>query len=339
MKCSNCNYESPEDFLYCPDCGQPGPLKPVDPIYYVPGMETPVQGQPMGQQPMGGQPMGQQPMGQQMGPQVTYTAQTGGGVPTSAGEVRYTPAPPVPPVPPVSNMDLYTRACNFFSESLFLVVCILFSVNVALSVFTLKFPIVTILLTIFFWVCYAKAKGGRLTPGNIKCISGTLFAAEIIKYVVAGLLVVAGIICAAFFSAIVRSGAIYDLIDMLPGSYFNYSYSGNYYEMMEAMLDFSGVMVMMVLIIVAAIIFVWGICGTRGLHIFTKSVYRSIETGTFEIKKKSRACGWLIVFAVFSGLSALGGLITVIGFLRNGAMCAAFIMLNILIRKYTKDVY
>ena len=90
--------------------------------------------------------------------------------------------------------------------------------------------------------------------------------------------------------------------------------------------------------IIAAVIFLFTFFGIRSLHLFVKSVYKSIESGTFEIQKRNATAAWLIVYAVFAGIGAIGGIINIIGLIGSVTMCVTYILLSILVNRYYKDM-
>lgn len=222
----------------------------------------------------------------------------------------------------------------FGKDTLFLVICILYSVNVGFSLIKLNFPIINILITIFLWLAFVQFKKDVLDASKIKYISGTVFAKKIINYVSCGLLVLGGLICAFAVTALRSSGVYSKILSQIR------SYIGTaYYTTIMSALNAGGFLVFIICVIIAAILFVLTFIGINSIHKFIQTSYKSMETGMFNVTKAKAASIWLIVFAVFNGLSALGGLIggNVIGLVTNGSICAAYIIFSIMIRKYFAD--
>ncbi len=168
MKCTNCNYESENDFMFCPNCGtqQQAPAQPVQP-------EQPQQF--VQQQP--------QQFTQQQPQQFQQQQQFG-------GQPGYTPYQ-APQPQPLFYGNGNERILAFFKDTLFLVVAILFSVYSVFNI--LKLPVIEILFTVFFWIIFVNARKNAVTSNHVKWVSGTTFAKVILNYVAAGAILVAGI--------------------------------------------------------------------------------------------------------------------------------------------------
>ena len=85
-------------------------------------------------------------------------------------------------------------------DPLFLVVCILLSISCLLSLSAGSVPLIDILITVFLWLTYAQARKDIADAGHLRCVSGALYAQYVIVYVVAGLLLVVGVILMLYFA-------------------------------------------------------------------------------------------------------------------------------------------
>lgn len=309
MKCNSCGFETEVDFTFCPNCGSKAevvetPAAPV--VEEAPVVEaTPVAEETPVQPEVPVQPV--QPT------QPTYTTY-------QKPEPQFIPAG-------------IERFMAFGKDTLFLVICILYSVNVGFSLIKLNFPIINILITIFLWLAFVQFKKDVLDPTKIKYISGTVFAKKVINYVISGLLVVAGLFCAVAMTALRSSTAYINILNTLR------KYLGASYTVILQWMSAGGIVIFIICVIVAAVTFVLAFLGINSIHKFIQSAYKSMETGVMNVVKAKTASIWLIVFAVFYGLSALGGLLSgnVIGLVVNGSICAAYIIFSIMVRKYFAD--
>lgn len=225
------------------------------------------------------------------------------------------------------------RILPALKDNLFLIVCTLMTVSCGLNLYISGPNVLTILFTIFLWLTYAKARKDVADANHLRCISGTVYAQYIITNVCAILVIALGVLCAILMGALMSSQDVIaaltqELEGLLPADV----------TPIVSNLFVSGlsVLVFLVLVFAGAAMLVFNIFSTRYIHRFAKSVYKSIETGTLELQHANAAYGWLWAFGIFSGISALSALseTNILGFLANGASCAAPIISAILIKKY-----
>ena len=109
------------------------------------------------------------------------------------------PVPPEFAAPAVNPLHAKTDA--LVKDNLFLAVCILQTVRAALPLFGLSknISVIGIIIAVFLWIIYAESKKGLPDPSRIRIVSGCVYAAKIVLYVVGGLIALMGILC--FFSA------------------------------------------------------------------------------------------------------------------------------------------
>ncbi len=304
MKCNNCGYEQGSDFAFCPNCGTPAPENNVREA------NLPDDGRP----------------------KVTYSAKTNAGESSYKGEIPYSPYRPQP-VLDISTMNPWQRANAFLRDGLFLAVCILTTANVLLGFFSIipSISVIRILFAIFFWIAYAAAYKYRLEVKHVRWISGTCAGKKIVNYVIVGIVLFGGILSMVVLSAVGMSNITQDILRRVPGAL-------QYREYISPILSASGTVVLIGCIFVAAVFFVFAFFGYRSFHFFVRSVYRSMETGMFAIEKRGATAVWLIVFAVISGLGVLGGIINAIGFITSVIQCSVYVILNVLVNRYYKDM-
>jgi hypothetical protein len=100
-----------------------------------------------------------------------------------------------------------------------------------------------------------------------------------------------------------------------------------------------GVIIVVTSIIAAIVIWVVNFFGTRNIHKLAKSLYKSVESDKLSLVKCRAAHNWLMVFGIFSVLSALSSLTDfyIIGVVQSGGMAAAQIIAATLINRYLSD--
>ncbi|MBR2043670.1 MAG: hypothetical protein IJ946_04955 [Clostridia bacterium] len=245
----------------------------------------------------------------------------------------------VAPVNPV-----FERLLSLLQDKKFLTLCILLTVSCGLSLFGGSIQLLNILIAIFLWIAYNNGKKGVLEHKQLKNVSGTVYAMYIINYVAFSLFIVLGLIFALIFTLI--SGVSEVQNEFINGFYEGLRVSGMEVHEFEQILSQIGITMREILplfgwifFIVFTITGVFGIIfnaiGLSKIRRFAKSVCISAESGTWAIEKAKGAKTWLIVFAVFGGISALtnlsGNFLAAAG---AGVEVATMILAVILIKKY-----
>lgn len=254
----------------------------------------------------------------------------------SCGARQMTPQAPIADQPLAAQqtglaVGFCEKLLNALRSGLFLAVCILFSAGTAAAMCMGQFDVINILLVIFLWLVYAKAQNNTLNVNGLRSISGAVFADYVIIWVLVGLFVVLGVFFLAAFDAMQTLG----LFDKLADSGVFNEFPDLNREIGIALGAVLRFVIPVALLLAAGVLAVFNVFGTRAIHRFLQSVYRSAETGTEALCKCKAAGAWFLVFGIFSGISALSSLS--MAFLSNGAMSAAMILMYVLIKKTFKQ--
>lgn len=221
---------------------------------------------------------------------------------------------------------------TLLQDKLFFVICILMTVSSGASVLMGDLPVVEILITVFLWLVYAQSDKGIADAGYLRCVSGAVYANYVITNVLAVILAVCGLILGAAFSSLAGNSEFMSYLQSIFAESAEFSING----IPQALSMLSGSIFAITFLIIAALIFVANFFTTRYLHRFAQSVYKSIQAGVFAPKHTSAARVVLIIFAVFAGLSALGGLTSfhLLTLLSSGASCCVHILAVLLINRH-----
>lgn len=214
-------------------------------------------------------------------------------------------------------------------DSLFFVICILFSVAVVMSLAADSLSVPNILIAVFLWLVYAQSKKDIADAKHLRCVSGAVYANYVITYVAAGLVLVLGIICTAAFGLIASDPT---LIEAMLADVADVDLDA----LTQMFAIIPSTLILVVFVIVAAIIVVLNIFSMRYIHRFAQSVYKSIEAGVLKLKYVDAAKAWLFVFGGFAAVICLSSLSDgqITAAFSSGADAAACIIAGILIRKY-----
>jgi len=235
----------------------------------------------------------------------------------------------------VSRNPAADKILGLLKDNLFLVICILVSVNCGLSVVWGNLPLLSILLTVFLWLTYAQSRKDIADPKYLRNISGTVYASYVITYVVYILLFVAGILISLVFDLIVKNpGEFYSYLEHI-GEFDMEGFLIPGLSLAELILSISGWIIIAVVAVLCLIGILINAFGMRKIHRMVKSVYVSILSGKLQIEKANAAKNWLFVFGAFSALSAVSSLTgdLMLG-LAEGCNAAAMILGGILVRKH-----
>ena len=239
------------------------------------------------------------------------------------------------PVSPVPVNVAAKKILPALKDTLFLVLCILMSISCGATLISTGPDVLSILFTIFLWLVYAQARKGIADATHLRQVSGTVYAHYVIINVCAILLIVLGGILGLCFSAMVNNAAFMsELVTELELELELGMYDTQ--ALMQLLPSVSGTLIFVIFVSVGALMLVINIFSIRYIHRFAKSVYKSVESGTLELKHANATYVWLIVFAVCSGLGLLEvlGSGDVMAIVSNGASCAMPILAAILIKKY-----
>lgn len=204
------------------------------------------------------------------------------------------------------------RFSAVFSDTLFLVICILVSANAAFSLFSGSINVLSVLFTIFLWLTYVGAKKGEISGKYMRYTSGTVFATYVVGWVVAGVCALGALISLA------SGGLIASILSEISS---DYSYAlGSLFS------GGIGVLAAIIFLIVGAAIAVLNYFGVLTMHKLAKSMYMSVESGVEQLEKVDSAKTWMLVFGIVYGIGALGSVGDIKSFLAEGSLAAAYIV-------------
>lgn len=216
---------------------------------------------------------------------------------------------------------------RLLKDNLFMVICILYTVGVAFSLLGGEIQVIRILMTIFLWLLYVQHRKGIVDSNYMRCISGTIFASYVVRWVICGLLVICG--CFLIATAILmESSSRWSMVYSAVRPYIDgYNRIGTAYA--EVFLTIFS----LALIFGSIIAMVINVAGMRSIHRFAQSLYTSFDDGRLNIVKCGTARVWLMIFGIFAAFSALtsGGAYSLFG---EGCLAAALILGSILVKKY-----
>ena len=244
--------------------------------------------------------------------------------------VQVAPAPQTEFVPPVNYAA--NRATALVRDKLFLAMCILITIGTVFSM-----SVMNILFTIFLWLTFAQGRKGFVTNKHLRCVSGVTYANYVIFYVSSITILVCSLLYIGLYGLAVSSDST--LIET-PLAYYIPQISSIIPAEISQILDYftfgSFLLIFGIIFAVFGVaMLLINIFANRKIHRLAKSFYQGIETGSLEVYKPRAVKNWLIVFAVFSGISTVSslsqGLSQGIYF---GTITAVEIIAVILINKY-----
>lgn len=223
-----------------------------------------------------------------------------------------------------------TQILQAVSSTLFLLICIFISATVVFSISMGSMPLIQILLAVFLWLAYAQAKKGNPDPGQLRCVSGTLYAEYIITFVGAGCVALCGILVSFLFSALTSDPTILTYSLQQAGLDQATIQTVEYY--LGLITAVPTALIMIGFLVAAVLMVVINIFSLGTIHKFAKSVYQSLETGNVQLKKVKAAKVWLFILGGLNALSAVSILATsVSSFLIYGCSAAAAILAGVLV--------
>ena len=244
--------------------------------------------------------------------------------------VQVAPAPQTDFVPPINYAA--NRALLIVKDKLFLAMCILISAATLVSM-----GVMNILFTIFFWIIFAKGYKSTVSHKHFRWVSGVTYANYVIFYVSSITILVCSLLYIGLYGLAVSSDST--LIET-PLTYYIPQISSIFPAEISQILDYFAFGSF--LLIFGIIFTVFGVAmllinifANRKIHRLAKSFYQGIETGSLEVYKPRAVKNWLIVFAVFSGISTVSSLSQGLSqVIYSGAITAVEIIAVILINKY-----
>jgi hypothetical protein len=229
-----------------------------------------------------------------------------------------------PEINPVSE-----RFITIFQDKLFIAICILMTISCAFGIFSGSLNVINILITIFLWLTYSKARSGVVSVEHLRCVSGSVYANYIIANVVSGILIVCGFIVSLAGGLLAMSGEYLDeIIDEIELSI------PKYLQIQEEMYTIIGVAIGIGFIFVAAILLLVNLLGQRKIHRFAKSVYQAIYTGNPYFENPNAVKNWLMFFGVCSAISAVTSISEIETVISMGCIAAAEIIASVMVKRY-----
>lgn len=221
------------------------------------------------------------------------------------------------------------RFLTIFNDKLFITICILMTISCAFGIFSGDLNVINILIAIFLWLTYSKARKGVVSVEHLRCVSGSVYANYIIVNVVSGILIVCGFILSVAGSLLAMSGLPLDeFIDEIELSI------PKYLQIQEEMYKIIGLVIGLSFIFAAALLLVVNLLGQRKIHRFAKSVYQAIYTGNPYFENPNAVKNWLMFFGVCSAISAVTSINEIEMFISMGCMAAAEIIASVMVKRY-----
>lgn len=222
----------------------------------------------------------------------------------------------------------------------FLAICILITAAAALPLFSFStvslIDVLQILYVIFLWLSYSAAKKGGDLGGNLRLVSGAVYAEYIIVNVVSIIFMVGGVLFAAVSP--IMSSIPYDTlmeeveiaIDGMPADIMLPELTSETVGTLFLALGIG-------FVLVGALILVLNILSLKKIHRFAKSVYTSVQSGVPALEKVSAAKNWLMVIGAFGALDAVSSLAVDLPMgIASGCAAAAAIIASTLCRDFAE---
>ena len=263
-----------------------------------------------------------------------------------------------------------------FRDPMFLAICVLMTASAALSFVigssesgkvTFSVGILEILYVIALWLIFAAARNeSRFSGTGLAIASGVVKATFIITCVVAGIILVCGVLIAVFGPLAIDSidldfthsaAAVQaSLISPGPGSSggsgsiplpegFDWLDGLDGLDKLPYISSISIRVIGIIMIVAAVVVILVNIFFIRNLHKFTKSLCTSLKSDTYNIQKANTSRIWLMVSAVFSIIGFVSSIYIAGVKNASGVMSAAgqlcsilsAILASVLIKRYFVD--
>ena len=219
-------------------------------------------------------------------------------------------------------------------DPLFLTMCILISVSVALS-----FSVIPLLVMIAMWIAYSKARSGQSLESPAKLCTGALKASYIINWVGMGIILVCGVIL-CILAIVMPSGIdmstelgdsaheiikllrMYGEFDVAVEDIANSDFLKVFFGIFGISFLIAGIMISIINKFYHIPLYKMGVS-------LRESLSRDVE-----IVYAKRISTWIIVIAVFNAISAFGDLSDFKAIMPTGVMVALYIITHIWLKKY-----
>lgn len=251
----------------------------------------------------------------------------------SAEDFNFCPvcSEPQTPVEPVSINPAADVVMPALKDNLFLAICILITIYCGLALVSGTLPLIQILATIFLWLVYAQSKKGFVSENRLRNVSGTIYAGYVINNVVFGIIAFCGIFIGGIFNLVANTA---EFTEIMAETLTEYEINLGDIDLTDELMSLGGWVIGFVFLFIAAIGLLINILGYRKIHRFAKSIYQSVMYGAVNFENARGAKNWLIVFGVFTAISAVGSISSGIVAVSSGCLAAAQIIASVLIVKY-----
>ena len=272
---------------------------------------------------------------------------------TFAWEPTPTPVPAPAPAPAKRFFDF----AAIFSKPLFLAICILMTVMVAMQFVTERKSILNLLFMIAGWVTYGKAKGKDVPLGGMKFMKGVIVARYVLNYVFGGCVIACGVGLISYY--FVAGVTIEDLLNR--GIYianqissvpvlgdvavaivqaivdaYNSAVSAVYSVAGELEISlFESIFVTstaMGIALFGALVLLFNVLYTRRVKLFAGSLCENAEDPNVEILKARAVKNWFMVLGILTAIGALFMFGNILGIISVGVSAAVLICGSVFVK-------
>ncbi len=209
---------------------------------------------------------------------------------------------------------------------LFLVLCILVSAGAALGAMKSDISPIRVLMVIFLWLCFAKARKNSVPTAQLRQISGTFFASYVANYIAAGTCILFGSLF-LIFPMLGMYGFVNDLLQEFGASVYTFHDSLAVFYVLFAI---AGIM----FLVLGIGLLIMNLLGYRRIHRFLQVLYQNAEAPAALTLNVKNIRGWMIAIGVFSIVVSLGsGFWNWLSWFSGFCDGAAWIVCSILLRK------
>lgn len=231
------------------------------------------------------------------------------------------------------------KAREIIKSGSFLAVCILYSLSTALSLAVGSVNVITILFSVFLWLSYSAAKSGGDFGGQLRNVSGTVYAHYVIMNV-AGICLIVGGVLTAVAGAFVRIPfeELFNKLFETIGSISNTSLIAEVPSFPDEFSLFIFITVGVSFVIYGVIFLLLNHFFMKNVHRLAKSFYMSVQSGNMHLEKVAVVRDWLIAMGVILCLSTALCIFTApLAALSAGCSVAvSFIVVSIINKYLTK---
>ena len=202
-------------------------------------------------------------------------------------------------------------------DGMFLALCVLLTASCGFALAGGGFSVLTVLYAIFLWIAYAKGRKGIVAAEQLRCVSGTVFAEYVIGWVAFGVLALAGVVCLVTpFEKLTEMKLDIDLpfVDTL---------------LLDELMQWMGI----IILLLAALVFVFNYFAVGRMHRLAKSVYQNAQDATVPLVGARTVRNWLWVLGILSILGGMDGIGSAV-FFADACSGVAAILGALLIQKH-----